>query len=130
LENIFIDPIVGLTCNIGHGSWCIKYAMTFSMNDDLPVCAENMTATDSTPGLPIMSIGSRRYSTTDVRHRPGDADDSGDKRRYLSAHWLTVRSGGGTSASRASMMRSDALQYFTDCVLVDIALAETALFGE
>ena len=46
------------------------------------------------------SIGSRRNGVRSVRHGPGSELDRLVSTRSASAHWLTVMSGGGWSASR------------------------------
>jgi hypothetical protein len=41
---------------------------------------------------------SRKNGVRVVRHRPGSPAETRDSTRYSSAHWLTSRSGSGSSA--------------------------------
>src|SRR6185369_8268318 len=62
------------------------------------------------------SITAARYGTRSVRHCPGSALLSLDRRRFWSAHWLTVSSGGGARifASAFKYARS-VLRQFRQC---------------
>src|SRR3972149_198476 len=66
-----------------------------------PTCADFMKTTVAISGSEKASMTPRRYSARDVLHLPGSALASGDRTRYSSAHWLTVRSGGGRSTVAA-----------------------------
>src|SRR3990172_8730970 len=66
-----------------------------------PTCADFMKTTVAISGSEKASMTPRRYSARDVLHLPGSALASGDRTRYLSAHWLIVRSGGGLRIAAA-----------------------------
>src|SRR6187401_2818290 len=66
-----------------------------------PVCDAKTPTILRFRGSDAASMKSRWYGAREVRHCPGDALDSAESWRSASAHWLTVRVGGGRSAHRA-----------------------------
>ena len=63
---------------------------------------------------------SRWYGAFDVRHLPGSADDSEERRRYSSAHCEIVMSGGGAKTEKIRLNKSTVAFFivfhpFTEC---------------
>ena len=88
--------IVGCTINIGDGSTSTKYPIILLRTSVFPNCAPTIKTVPVASGSLIESIHSRAYGVRSEEYFPGCPDDSGERKRYWSAHSETVTLGGGS----------------------------------